>query len=125
MPQDDLFADEPRRRPRPPSCSATRPTRSQPGAVRGIAQLTASSREGPQDRQRDDHRRRPAGSCGRRATAPAAGGGRPTKQAAEARFARRAWRRTINAMLAATLGPGKAQVKVNADLNMDKTTKDR
>jgi flagellar M-ring protein FliF len=43
------------------------------------------------------------------------------KAAAQTRYAR-GLETSINAMLASTLGPGKAQVKVNADLNMDETT---
>ena len=93
----------------------------EPGAVRGIAQLVASSRQGPQDRQRHDHRRHRPAAVAARGDGGAGGGGAPTKQAAEARYDRR-WRRTLNAMLARTLGPGKAQVQVNADLNVDKTT---
>ena len=52
-----------------------------------------------------------------------AAGGTGSKQAAEARYARQL-ETTINAMLASTLGPGKAQVKVNADLNVDETTQE-
>ena len=46
---------------------------------------------------------------------------RLSKESAEARYARQL-ESSVNAMLASTLGPGKAQVKVNADLNMDETT---
>ena len=76
-------------------------------------------RQGPQDRQRDDHRRQrrdPLALRRRRLRRQ-----QLSKQAAETRYARQ-MESTINAMLAATLGPGKAQVKVNADLNMDETT---
>ena len=78
-------------------------------------------RQGPQDRERHDHRlHRPLlWPSGRRRRRRAAGGS--TKQAPR-RATRASWRPTLNAMLAATLGPGKAQVKVNADLNVDKTT---
>src|SRR5919206_259337 len=47
-----------------------------------------------------------------------------SKQAAEARYAQGV-ESNLNAMLAQTLGPGKAQVQVNADLNMDQATKDQ
>ena len=50
-------------------------------------------------------------------------GGGSSKAAAEARYARQI-ESSINAMLASTLGPGKAQVKVNADLNVDETTRE-
>jgi flagellar M-ring protein FliF len=43
------------------------------------------------------------------------------KQAAEARYAQ-SMESNLNAMLVQTLGPGKAQVQVNADLNADRTT---
>jgi flagellar M-ring protein FliF len=44
-----------------------------------------------------------------------------TKQAAEARYDQSV-ESNLNAMLAQTLGPGKAQVQVNSDLNMDQAT---
>ena len=63
-------------------------------------------RQGPQDRQRHDHRRQRARCCGRRATARGDGaGGGTTKQAAEARYAQRL-ESNINAMLTRTLGAG-------------------
>jgi flagellar M-ring protein FliF len=43
------------------------------------------------------------------------------KQAAEARYAQ-SMEANLNALLVQTLGPGKAQVQVNADLNADQTT---
>ena len=45
------------------------------------------------------------------------------KQALEARYSR-AMEADLNAMLVRTLGPGKAQVEVTADLNADKTSSD-
>ncbi len=50
-----------------------------------------------------------------------AAGGSGSKQSAEARFARQK-EAAINAMLDSTLGPNKAKVTVNADLNVDETT---
>ncbi len=50
--------------------------------------------------------------------------GRRLEQSAEARFARPK-EAAINAMLASTLGPGKAKVTINADLNVDETTEKR
>src|SRR5213082_262104 len=47
-----------------------------------------------------------------------------TKQAAEGRYDQ-GLESNLNALLAQTLGPGKAQVQVNADLNMDQATKDQ
>jgi flagellar M-ring protein FliF len=46
-----------------------------------------------------------------------------TKQAAEAKYSQ-GLESNLNALLAQTLGPGKAQVQVNADLNMDQATTD-
>ena len=46
-----------RRRPRPRSCSPARRPASSPGAVRGIAAARRLLRQGPQDRERHDHRR--------------------------------------------------------------------
>jgi flagellar M-ring protein FliF len=46
------------------------------------------------------------------------------KQALEARYSR-AMEADLNALLVQTLGPGKGQVSVTADLNADKTTRDK
>src|SRR3954449_10001602 len=122
MPQDDLFADE-----ASPATAAIQLGNASdalaPGAVRGMAQMTASSVKGlkadnvtitdatgavlwPSDE------------------AGGTGGGSSSKASAEARWARQK-ETAINAMLASTLGPGKAQVKINADLNMDETSEDQ
>jgi flagellar M-ring protein FliF len=122
MPQDDLFADE-----ASPATAAIQLGNASDtlasGAVRGMAQLTASSVKGlkadnvtitdstgtvlwPSDE------------------AGGTGGGSSSKASAEARWARNK-ESQINAMLASTLGPGKAQVKINADLNMDETSEDQ
>lgn len=53
----------------------------------------------------------------------AAAGGLLSKQAAQVRYDQ-LMASQVNAMLAQTLGPGKAQVQVNADLNVDQTTQD-
>jgi flagellar M-ring protein FliF len=93
-----------------------------PGSVRGIAQLVASSVPGlslskvtitdgtgqllwPQ-----------AGGEG-------ASGGESSKEAAEARYDG-SMAANLNAMLAQTLGAGKAQVQVYADLNVNQTTQE-
>jgi flagellar M-ring protein FliF len=88
-----------------------------PGAVRGIAQMTASSVKGLKigDVTITDGSGQllwPQGDAG--------GVGGATKQATEASFARQVESK-VNAMLASTLGPGKAQVQVTADMNVDKT----
>jgi flagellar M-ring protein FliF len=95
----------------------------EPGAVRGIAQLVASSVKSlktenvtitdasgallwPADDGTGD------------------GGVAAGKQALEARFDRQL-ESNLNALLVRTLGPGKGQVSVTADLNADKTTREK
>ncbi|HWK26598.1 MAG TPA: flagellar basal-body MS-ring/collar protein FliF, partial [Solirubrobacter sp.] len=115
LPQDDLFADTSTAATAAIMLGNTADT-LQPGAVRGMAQLTASAVKGLKAENvtitdatgtvlwpADDG----TGAAG----AVGAGG----KAAAQARYAR-GLETSINAMLASTLGPGKAQVKVNADL---------
>src|SRR4051794_7862267 len=119
MPQDDLFQDT-----ATPATAAVMLQNSadtlQPGAVRGIAQLTASSVKSLKTdnvtiTDGSGQLLWPSGDGG------SAGGAGATKQAAEARYDRQL-ETQLNAMLVQTLGPGKAQVQVNADLNVDKTT---
>src|SRR5919204_5189819 len=119
MPQDDLFADQ-----STPATAAVMLGNSadtlQPGAVQGIAQLVASSVKGLKTENvtitdASGTLLWPAGD-GTGAAGVAAG-----KQALEARYAR-AMEADLNALLVRTLGPGKAQVSVTADLNADKTT---
>jgi flagellar M-ring protein FliF len=120
-PQAQLFASS-----QTPSSAAvllSGTTSLDPGSVRGIAQLVASSVPGlslskvtitdgtgqllwPQ-----------AGSEG------PAGGGESGKQAADARYDA-TMAANLNAMLAQTLGAGKAQVQVAADLNVNQTTQE-
>jgi len=120
-PQAQLFASS-----QTPSSAAvllSGTTSLDPSSVRGIAQLVASSVPGlslgkvtitdgtgqllwPQ-----------AGSEG------GAGGGESGKQAADARYDATT-AANLNAMLAQTLGPGKAQVQVAADLNVNQTTQE-
>src|SRR3954470_3815327 len=123
MPKNDLFADT--------TTAATaavmlgNPADSlQPGAVAGIAQLVSSSVQGLKSDKVTI-----TDSTGQILwpQGDAAGGGvgaGATKQAAEARFSSSMEAR-LNSMLAGTLGAGKAQVQVNADLNVDKTTKNQ
>jgi flagellar M-ring protein FliF len=121
MPQDDLFADE--ASPATAAIQLGNPSDTlAPGAVRGMAQLTASSVKGlkTENVTITDSTGAvlwPSDEAG------ASGGGSSSKASAEARWARQK-ETAINAMLASTLGPGKAQVKINADLNMDETSED-
>src|SRR3954454_7363476 len=121
LPQDDLFADT--STPATAAVLLEGPGDAlESGAVRGIAELVASSVKG----LKTDNVTITDGS-GRLlwpqgdGAAGAAGG--TNKQAAEARYASQL-EANIDAMLTRTLGPGKAQVQVNADLNMDTVTKD-
>jgi flagellar M-ring protein FliF len=119
LPQDDLFSDAQDQATAAVMLGNPADT-LQPGATSGIAQLVAHSVKGlktdnvtitdgsgqllwPQD-----------GGGG------AGGTGTATKQAAQAHYDSQI-EANLNALLAQTLGPGKAQVQVNADLNVDKT----
>jgi flagellar M-ring protein FliF len=122
LPEDSLFADE-----ATPATAAVMLTGAsdalEPGAVRGISQLVASSVKGLKTDnvtitdgagqllwpQGDD-----AGGGG------AAGSG---KQAAQTRYERQL-QASLDALLTQTLGPGKGRVQVRADLNVDKTTRE-
>jgi flagellar M-ring protein FliF len=122
LPEESLFAEE-----AAPATAAVMLTGSsdtlEPGAVRGMAQLVASSVKGlktdnvtitdgtgqllwPQD---------DAGGAGGAAGA--------SKQAAQMRYERQLQTR-LDALLTQTLGPGKGRVQVKADLNVDKTTRE-
>src|SRR4051794_10694907 len=121
MPKNDLFADT--------TTAATaavmlgNPVDTlQPGAVAGIAQLVSSSVQGLKSDKvtitdSTGQLLWPQGDA-----ASGAGGTGASKQAAEARFDTQMEAR-LNAMLTSTLGAGKAQVQVNADLNVDKISK--
>jgi flagellar M-ring protein FliF len=119
LPQDDLFADQQSTATAAVMLGNTADTMDA-GAVRGIAQLTASSVKGlkPENVTITDGTGQllwPQGD----GTATGVGGA--TKQATEAQFDRNL-ETQLNSLLASTLGPGKAQVRVSADLNVDKTT---
>ena len=118
MPDDQLFADE--AKPATAAVLLSGDSSSlQPGAVRGIANLVASS---VQDLKTDNvtitdgsgQMLWPAGDG-------VSGAGALSKPAAEARYAA-GEEASLNAMLVRMLGPNKAQVQVNADLNVDDTS---
>jgi flagellar M-ring protein FliF len=123
LPKDDLFADT--ATPATAAVMLGNPVDSlQPGAVSGIAQLVASSVQGLKADKVTitDSTGQLLWPAGDAAGGAADGiGAGATKQAAEARFDS-AMEAKLNAMLAQTLGPGKAQVQVNADLDVDRTT---
>jgi flagellar M-ring protein FliF len=122
LPEDDLFADE-----ATPATAAVMLGNSadtmDPGAVRGIAQLVSSSVKGLKT---DNVTITDASGALLWPQGEGAGGAGMVagKQALEARFAR-AMEADLNALLTRTLGPGKGQVSVTADLNADKTTRDK
>src|SRR5829696_1144783 len=122
LPEDDLFADE-----ATPATAAVMLGNSadtlEPGATRGIAQLVASSVKGLKTENvtitdASGSLLWPAGD------GTGGGGVSAGKQALEARYSR-AMEADLNSLLVRTLGAGKAQVSVTADLNADKTTLDQ
>src|SRR3954464_2168821 len=120
LPEDDLFADT--SSPATAAVMLSNPADAlEPGAVRGIAQLVSSSVKGLKT---DNVTITDSSGTLLWPNGDSAGAapGASNKQAAEARYARSV-EASLTAMLARTLGPGKAQVQVSADLNVDKTTK--
>src|SRR3954454_16044604 len=119
MPQDDLFQDE-----ATPATAAIQLGNSAdtlaPGAVRGMAQTRASSVKNLKSGNVTitDSTGTILWPSDEAANGPP---GTSSKAAAEARYARQL-ESSINAMLTSTLGAGKAQVKINADLNVDKSS---
>ena len=118
--EDQLFSDN-----ETPATAAVllsnSPDSLDPGSVRGIAQLVASSVKGLKtsnvsitDGSGQLLWPRGEGS---------AGSGLGSKQAIQARYEQQV-EANLNAMLTRTLGPGKAEVQVSADVNADEATKD-
>ncbi len=94
-----------------------------PGSVRGIAQLVASSVPGLSLSKvtitdGSGQLLWPAAGSG------GAGAGEATKQGAQERYDA-SMGASLNAMLAQTLGPNKAQVQVYADMNVNHTTEEK
>src|SRR3954471_2083792 len=118
MPQDDLFQDE-----ATPATAAIMLGNSsdtlQPGAVRGMAQIAASSVKGLKAENVTITDSTGAILWPNDESGGATGSS--SKASAEARYARQL-ENSINAMLGSTLGAGKAKVTVNADLNVDKSS---
>src|SRR3954468_1461189 len=123
LPQDQLFQDQ-QSAAKAAVLLSGQGSSLNPGAVRGIAQLVSGSVKGLALNNVSI-----TDSTGQLLWPNSAGGATDgqmaatTKQAAEARYAQ-GEESNLNAMLAQTLGPGKAQVQVNADLNMDQATRD-
>ena len=123
LPEEELFADG-----ETPATAAVMLEGSsatlEEGSVRGIAQLVASSVKGLKTENVTI-----TDATGQmlwpQEGADAGGGvGASTKQAMEARY-ERGVEANLNALLARTLGPNKAQVQVKADLNVDKTKRNQ
>ena len=123
LPQDQLFEDKQSQAKAAVLLSGSG-DQLQPGAVRGIAQMVSGSVKGLGLNNVSI-----TDSSGMLLWPNQAGGASDgemaatTKQAAEAKYSQ-GLESNLNALLAQTLGPGKAQVQVNADLNMDQATTD-
>jgi flagellar M-ring protein FliF len=121
LPQDQLFADK-QSAAKASVLLSGQSSSLQPGAIHGIAQLVSGSVKGL-----DPNSVSITDSTGQLLWPNSAGGATDgqmaatSKQAAEARYAQ-TMEAKLNAMLVQTLGVGKAQVQVNADLNADRTT---
>src|SRR3954447_3326392 len=117
MPQDDLFQDE-----ATPATAAIQLGNSAdtlaPGAVRGMAQTAASS---VKSLKSENVTITDSTGAILWPSDEAGGTGSSSKASAEARYARQ-MESSINAMLSSTLGADKARVKINADLNVDKSS---
>jgi flagellar M-ring protein FliF len=119
MPQDQLFSDQ---QQQPTAAVLLGGANAlDPGAVRGIANLVASSVQGLKTSNVTI-----TDGTGQMLwpTGDGTGAGSLAKPAAEARYAA-GLETQIDDMLARTLGPGKAQVQINADLNVDQTKLDK
>ena len=120
LPKEDLFADESE------AATAAVMLGSEAGqldgaAVKGIANLVASSVQGLKTEKVTI-----TDSAGAMLwpQGDGAGGSSASKPAAEARYDQQL-EAQLTAMLATTLGPGKAQVQVRSDLNVDQATEEK
>jgi flagellar M-ring protein FliF len=116
--QDQLFSDQ--AQPSTASVLLSGSSTLQSGSVRGIAQLVSSSVPGLQANKvtitgSDGSLLWPNGNSS------GDSGGLPAQQAANQRYDS-ATAASVNAMLAQTLGAGKAQVMVNGDVNANQAT---
>src|SRR3954463_1264016 len=119
MPQEQLFADQQK-----PATAAVLlgggPSTLEPGAVRGIANLVASAV--PNLKSSSVTITDGSGQM-LWPTGDAANGGVASKPSAESRYDSQLSSQ-LNAIVAQTVGPGKGEVRVKSDLNVDATTKD-
>jgi flagellar M-ring protein FliF len=119
LPKDQLFQDEASQATASVMITASLGLDS--STVRGVAHMVASSVQGldPNDVTITDQTGAllwPSGDGG-------GGGGAPSKLQAQQAYGAQLSSQ-IDAMLARTLGPGKAEARVAVDLNVDETTKD-
>jgi flagellar M-ring protein FliF len=118
--QDQLFSDQ--SQPATASVLLSGSDNLQPGAVRGIAQLVASSVPGLSVNKVTIQ-----GSSGALlwpSSSSNSGGGLPAEEAAEQKYDS-SMSTLVEGMLAQTLGVGKAQVVVNATLNANRATQEQ
>src|SRR4051812_17906995 len=119
MPQEQLFADQQK-----PATAAVLlgggPSTLEPGAVRGVANLVASAV--PNLKTSSVTITDGSGQM-LWPTGDAANGGVASKPSAEARYDSQLGAQ-LNAIVAQTVGPGKGEVRVKSDLNVDATTRD-
>src|SRR3954468_8408997 len=122
LPEDQLFSED--QTPATAAVLLNGPSSNvDPSAVRGIASLVSSSVKGlkPQNVSITD-------SAGQlvwpTSEASAANGGGVNKLTAQSRFNAQL-QGSLDAMLAQTVGAGKARVQVSSDLNVDKSTLDK
>jgi flagellar M-ring protein FliF len=122
LPEDQLFSED--QTPATAAVLLNGPSSSvDPSAVRGIASLVSSSVKGlkAQNVSITD-------SAGQllwpTSEASAASGGTANKLTTQSRF-NTSLQGSLDAMLAQTLGPGKAHVQVSSDLNVDQSTLDK
>ncbi|MEA2320206.1 MAG: flagellar M-ring protein FliF [Solirubrobacteraceae bacterium] len=123
LPEDQLFADE-----QSPATAAVllsgSSTSLEPSAIRGIASLVSSSVKGlkPENVSITDSSGTllwPNSESG-----DAAGGGGTSKVAAETKYDN-LLESNLTALLAQTVGAGKARVQIKSDLNVDQSTQDK
>src|SRR3954454_19255654 len=122
LPEDQLFSAD--QTPATAAVLLNGPSSNlDPSAVRGIASLVSSSVKGlkPQNVSITD-------SAGQlvwpTSEATAANGGTANKLSTQSRF-NTSLQGSLDAMLAQTVGPGKAHVQVSSDLNVDQSTLDK
>ena len=124
MPEEQLFTDEQQPATAAVLLSGGSDTLD-PASVRGIAQLVSSSVKGlkPSNVSITDSSGELLWPKDGGAAGGEAGGSATPKQAADNRY-EQSLEGQLNAMLAQTLGPGKARVQVKADVDADQATRD-